>query len=113
MGISAGAIYVIGFTILHESVADDLRGRVFSALYVLVRFCLVLAIAVGGFLSEALDWVFETTINSEISVGSARLALPGVRGALWLAGILILLAGVLAVLSFGEDSESAGTESEH
>ena len=57
---------MLGFTILHESVEDELRGRVFSALYVLVRFCLLLAIGVGGFLSEALDWVFETTIDSEV-----------------------------------------------
>jgi len=113
MGISAGAIYVIGFTILHEGVADDLRGRVFSALYVLVRFCLVIAIAVGGFLSEMLDWVFERAFDSEISIGPFRLALTGVRGALWLAGLLILLAGVLAVLSFREEPESTGDDVEN
>ena len=110
MGMAVGAVYVLGFTILHESVDDELRGRVFSALYVLVRFCLLLAIVVGGFLSEALDWVFETTIDSEISFGSARLEMTGVRGALWLASGMILMAGGLAAVSLrqgdpvGEDS---------
>ena len=110
MGMAVGAVYVLGFTILHESVDDELRGRVFSALYVLVRFCLLLAIVVGGFLSEALDWVFEITFDSEISFGSARLEMTGVRGALWLASGLILMAGALAAVSLrptstvGEDS---------
>lgn len=103
LGVSAGGVYVLGFTILHESVDDELRGRVFSALYVLVRFCLLLSIAVGGFLSEALDWVFATTFDSEISIGSNRLALTGVRGALWLAAATIVGAGVLAIVSLRAD----------
>lgn len=104
LGMAVGAVYVLGFTILHESVDDDLRGRVFSALYVLVRFCLLLAIVVGGFLSEALDWVFETTIDSELSFGSARLEMTGVRGALWLASGLILMAGGLAAVSLRKNA---------
>jgi dTMP kinase len=43
LGIFAGSVYVLGFTLLHESVSDDLRGRIFSALYSLVRLCLLLA----------------------------------------------------------------------
>ena len=40
---------------MHEHVDDGLRGRVFTALYSLMRLCLLLAMAVGPFLSEALD----------------------------------------------------------
>ncbi|HAA66515.1 MAG TPA: hypothetical protein DCE10_06685, partial [Acidimicrobiaceae bacterium] len=32
MGICAGSVYVLGFTLLHEHVEEQLRGRVFSAL---------------------------------------------------------------------------------
>src|SRR5205085_3043360 len=35
MGVCAGAVYVLGFTILQENVADVLRGRIFAALYTL------------------------------------------------------------------------------
>lgn len=99
LGLGAGAVYVLGFTILHENVADDLRGRVFSALYTLVRFCLLIAIAVGGFLSDGFNWLFDELFDGELSIFGAPLALPGVRGALWLASLLILGAGVLAAVS--------------
>ena len=32
-----------GFTLLHENVTDALRGRTFSALYTLVRLCVLLS----------------------------------------------------------------------
>jgi MFS family permease len=66
LGVGAGAVYVLGFTILHESVGDELRGRVFAALYALVRFCLLLAIAVGGLLTEFFDWLFRTLADGSI-----------------------------------------------
>ena len=53
LGVCAGSVYVLGFTLLHENVDDELRGRIFSALYTLVRFCVLLAFAVGPFLSDA------------------------------------------------------------
>ncbi|MEA2931350.1 MAG: hypothetical protein QOI56_135, partial [Actinomycetota bacterium] len=40
MGVCAGAVYVLGFTILQENVEDELRGRIFAALYTLSRLCL-------------------------------------------------------------------------
>ena len=99
LGVCAGAVYVLGFTILHESVDDGLRGRVFSAMYTVVRFCLLISIAIGGALSDFLDWVFERTLDGAVSLGGLTISLPGVRGALWLAGLIILLAGLLAFRS--------------
>ena len=96
MGVFAGSVYVLGFTLLHENVEEQLRGRVFSALYTLVRFCLLLSITVGGFLSDGFNWLFDVLFDNEISVGSWAMALPGVRGALWLASTFMLLAGALA-----------------
>lgn len=109
LGIAAGGVYVLGFTILHESVADELRGRVFSALYTLVRFCLLVAIAVGGFLSEALDWVFAELFDSEIGIGGAHLQLIGVRGALWLAALMIWAAAGLALMSLRRPNRPGAT----
>ena len=38
----------LGFTLLHENVEDELRGRIFAALYTLVRLCVLIAFAVGA-----------------------------------------------------------------
>lgn len=96
LGVCSGSVYVLGFTILHENVDDELRGRVFSALYTLVRFCLLISFAVGGFLSDGFDWLFDVLFDQEVEILGFVFELPGVRGALWLASLLILGAGVLA-----------------
>jgi len=99
LGVGAGSVYVLGFTLLHENVDDDLRGRIFSALYTLVRFCVLIAFAVGPFLSEALDGVSEKLVGGEVTIAGLSIAVPGVRLTLWLAGLIIIAAGILATVS--------------
>jgi dTMP kinase len=100
LGICAGSVYVLGFTLLQENTEDELRGRIFSALYTLVRLCLLIAFAVGPFLAEALDALSESLfINRTVEFFGGDLFLPGVRLTLWLSGILVLVAGVLTGLS--------------
>lgn len=99
LGLAAGSVYVTGLTLLHENVEEVLRGRVFAAMYTLVRFCLLISMAAGGFLSDGFQWLFDVAFDNEVTLGDWVLALPGVRGALWLGALLILMAGVLAALS--------------
>jgi dTMP kinase len=99
LGVCAGSVYVLGFTLLHESVDDDLRGRIFSALYTLVRFCVLIAFAVGPFLSDLLDKLSNHFVDRQLDFGSVSIAVPGVRLTLWLAGLIIIAAGVIAVRS--------------
>jgi dTMP kinase len=99
LGVCAGSVYVLGFTILQETVADELRGRIFAALYTLVRFCLLLSFAVGPLLAETLGRLSKRLVDGHVDVLGFGVALPGVRLALWFAGLIILAAGVLAVTS--------------
>lgn len=103
LGLCAGSVYVLGFTILHETVVDELRGRIFSSLYTLVRFCLLLSFALGPLLADRLGALSEQLVDAEVSLGGAAVALPGVRLALWLAGVTIMFAGALAVVSLRFD----------
>ena len=100
LGLGAGGVYVLGFTILHETVADELRGRIFSSLYTLVRVCLLLSFAVGPLLADRLDALSEALVDGELSLGTFAVALPGVRLALWLSATTIIGAGVLSVAAF-------------
>lgn len=101
LGVCAGAVYVLGFTMLHESVNDDIRGRIFGALNTLVRICVLLAFAVGPLLSELLDSVSSRLIDDRtLNIAGVALYLPGERLALWFAAIIILGAGFIAASSF-------------
>jgi dTMP kinase len=114
LGVCAGAIYVLGFTILHETVLDELRGRIFAALYTLVRFCLLLSFAVGPLLADRLGALSDALLDGELSIGVTTIALPGVRLALWFAAVVILAAGVLAVVSLRRsDADTDDTGAEH
>jgi dTMP kinase len=100
LGICAGAVYVLGFTLLHENTDDELRGRTFSALYTLVRLCLLVAFAVGPFLAELLHQLSQSLFDDRtIELFEIDIFLPGVRLTLWLAGILVLASGILTGMS--------------
>jgi len=101
LGVGAGSVYVVGYTLLHEHVADDLRGRIFSTLNTMVRLCLLLAFAVGPFLSEALDQLVARLLDDRVLglPGGRELFLPGVRLTLWLAGAIITASGVFVLRS--------------
>ncbi len=98
LGMCAGTIYVLGFTILQERVADELRGRVFASLYTLVRLCVLLSFAVGPLLADRLEALSQQLFDGSIQAAGVTVAIPGVRLALWAAGAIILVAGVLAVV---------------
>ena len=101
LGMCAGSVYVLGFTLLHESVDDELRGRIFSALYTLVRLCVLIAFAVGPLLSDLLDKLSNRLVHREIRLFGAHIGVPGVRLTLWFAGLVIVGAGFLAVKALG------------
>jgi dTMP kinase len=96
MGVCAGASYVVGFTILQENVEDELRGRIFAALYTLVRLCLIVALTLAPLLSGLLNRLSTRFFNRQITVGGFSVGLPGGRLTLWLGAIIIIVAGVLA-----------------
>jgi dTMP kinase len=92
MGVFAGGVYVMGFTLIQENVSDEIRGRVFATLYTLVRLCLVIALTIGPLLAAGLNGLSPGSVD----VGGITVQLPGVRLTLWLGGAIIVAAGVLA-----------------
>ncbi|MEY2403072.1 MAG: hypothetical protein QOD38_623 [Acidimicrobiaceae bacterium] len=111
LGICGGAVYVVGFTLLHENVDDELRGRIFSALYTIVRLCLLIAFALGPFLSELLDRLSNRLFtNRTITLLDRDLFVPGERLTLWLAGVIILAAGTIVVWSLRAGTVNTSAE---
>ena len=117
MGIAVGPIYVLGFSILHSEVDDELRGRVFGALNTMVRFCVLLALVVGPLLAAALGGLSDSLLGGELTVGGVSVAVPGVRLTLWLDAVIIIVAGVIATHSIRagqrDDARSGGAHPSH
>ncbi len=96
LGIFAGAIYVSGFTMLHDKVSDQLRGKVFSSFYALIRLCILLSLVVGPFLSSLIGRIVNAVYQDEIIIGEFSYGIPGVRITLWLAAVVMILAGIIS-----------------
>ena len=82
MGAFAGSTWVTGYTLLHENVTDELRGRVFATLTVLSRLGLFVSLAGFPLLKETLD-------RSPIQVA-------GSRQALWAGALIMVVGGVFS-----------------
>jgi dTMP kinase len=105
LGVFAGAIYVLGFTILQTNVEDEMRGRVFAALYTLSRFCILLAFALAPFLTGVLDSISHRLVDRHVSLAGIDISIPGTRLTLWLGGLIILGAAAIAFGSMRDRSE--------
>lgn len=119
LGFMGGPVYVLGFTLLHENVSDEMRGRVFAALLVLVRLCLLVALALAPLVADLLDRLSQLWWDGHVSVLGAQVQVPGVRLTMWLAAVIIVGAGVLASWSLkagglpsaGGGGDSGGADS--
>jgi dTMP kinase len=95
LGACAGSVYLLGYTMLQESVSNQLRGRVFAALYTIVRMCVLLAFATGPLLVKGFDALSRDVLHGKLGIGSFSMRVPGVRMALWFAGLIVLAAWVV------------------
>jgi len=96
LGAGAGCGYVTGFTLLQESVSDELRGRTFATLYTIVRLCLLISLTIWPFIAGGLNAIFEHAVDGHVNFGGFGIALPGVRVALWLGGAVTIVSGLAA-----------------
>jgi dTMP kinase len=94
-GLAAGTGYVTGFTIIQAHVSDELRGRTFATLYTLIRFCLLLSLGLSPWLASALGGLSGALFQHHTIDIGIRVAVPGVRLALWLGGVVTIVAGLL------------------
>jgi len=80
-GVGAGSSYVMGFTHLHESVSDELRGRTFAALFTLARTSLLISISLAAFLAAILEGrlpaPFDSGIRLSLVLGGAAVVSGG------------------------------------
>lgn len=89
MGSVVGLAWVAGYTLLHENVGDEFRGRTFATLTILARFGLLASLA--GFPALA-----ATLGDHSIEIAGAEVDLAGTRLALWAGAAVVLAGGVSA-----------------
>ena len=110
MGLGAGAAYVMGLSYLHEVVDDDLRGRVFSTLFALMRVGLFVSMAIAvplraAFAGASVPWLFDDAIRSVLFLGGAVIMLAG-------GAVVWALRGMFAWPKLGEETRFLMSETD-
>jgi dTMP kinase len=106
LGLCAGGVYILGFTILQTNVEDEMRGRIFATLYTLIRMCLLLAFTLAPVLAKLLGALSRRLFDGQVTFIGWDLSLPGAKLALWLAGAIIIGAGLLSLVSLRSRAEA-------
>jgi dTMP kinase len=99
-GLFAGIAYPAGLTLVQENVADELRGRTLASMYSVVRLALVGSLAAAPVLARLINEALEPW-DHRITVLDQQLALEGERVALWLGGVLVLVAAGVTTRAIG------------
>lgn len=81
-GLGTGVAYVTGFTHLHSTVTDEIRGRTFAALFAAARTGLLVSFGLAGVGAAALHDVLPGMMSS------------GIRAVILLSGLVVLASGI-------------------
>ena len=94
LGFFGGAAYATGYSLMHESTTDQLRGRTFSAAYTIIRIGTLVGLGLFPVVADVLG-------DHSLSLPWGTLALPGTRLTLWLAGLVAIIGGVVSMRAIG------------
>jgi dTMP kinase len=106
LGFFGGAAYSTGYSLMHETTADELRGRTFSAAYTVIRIGTLLGLGIFPFIAGFVG-------HYRLTSAFGTLDLPGSRITLWLAGGVAAVGGVVsmrAIRAREEDPTAGATE---
>jgi len=89
IGVGVGLAWVTGYTMIQENVPDEFRGRTFATLTIGARMTLFAALVAFPAISFVIGFHYVT-------VAGRLFDLSGTRDAMWLGGVVVVLAGALS-----------------
>lgn len=100
LGFFGGAAYSTGYSLMHETTADELRGRTFSAAYTVIRIGTLVGLGLFPFIAGLLG-------HYRMTSPLGTLDMPGSRITLWLAGCVAAVGGVVSMRAIRAREEGA------
>lgn len=94
LGFFGGCAYSTGYSLMHETTTDELRGRTFSAAYTIIRIGTLVGLGLFPLLAGAIG-------DHVIDLPTGPLSVPGTRATLWIAGLFAGIGGILSMRAIG------------
>jgi dTMP kinase len=103
-GIALASLTVSAYTILQETVLDDIRGRIFTALESILRISLFVSLGVTAALADLIGK------GRAISLGDLNLQINGAQATLFLGGVIVIAASFYADRQLRSDHRTTARE---
>lgn len=94
LGFFGGCAYSTGYSLMHETTSDELRGRTFSAAYTIIRIGTLVGLGLFPLLAGAIG-------DHVVNLPTGPINVPGTRATLWIAGLFAIGGGVLSMRAIG------------
>lgn len=86
-GLSLAMLQVTGYTLIHENLPDEVRGRVFGVMESIIRVSLLISLGVTGLVAQGIDRISERY----------QLFINGSQATLALGAAIIILGALIAL----------------
>ncbi|MHB0976637.1 MAG: MFS transporter [Candidatus Aquicultorales bacterium] len=83
-GINLAMLQVTGYTLIHENLPDEFRGRIFGIMESIIRVSLLVSLGFAGLVAQGIDRLAGGVVN-------------GSQATLFLGAVIIIIAGLFAL----------------
>ena len=102
-GVLLGYLLVTAYTMLHQELDEDIRGRVFAAMQTIMRTCLLASMGVfaliGGLFRLWIPWTVNKPVFKSLDLGFMTKSVYPAMLALMVGGAIVIVGGVVSIRS--------------
>lgn len=100
-GIFLGFLLVTAYTMLHQNLEDEVRGRVFAAMQTIMRTCLLVSMGVFAIIARLfqfwIPWTKSNHVSKTLNLGFMSKAFYPSTLALMVGGIIVIAGGFVSM----------------
>ena len=102
-GVFLGFLLVTAYTMLHQSLDDDIRGRVFAAMQTIMRTCLLVSMGVFAVVARLfqywIPWTEKDPVSKVLNLGFISKSFYPASLALIVGGLIVVVGGFVSTRS--------------
>ena len=99
-GVLLGYLLVSAYTLLHQNLEEDIRGRVFAAMQTIMRTCLLLSMGVFALIAtifnKLIPWKASDPVKKVLDLGIMSKSIYPAMLALMLGGVIVIIGGLVS-----------------
>lgn len=100
-GMLLGFLLVTAYTLLHENIDEEIRGRVFAAMQTIMRTCLLVSMGVFAGIAALfriwIPWEAAKPVSKTLNLGFMSKSFYPATLALMVGGLVVIVGGIISI----------------